>query len=78
MRENSTERVEGQGVLMGARGHLSQICKKYKDGLLWPRHGSALIVQRSGGNRFKSRLNLLVEGGWIGGCKAELRKSLKS
>lgn len=32
--------------LMGSREHLSQICKKYKDGLLWPRHGSALLVQR--------------------------------
>lgn len=29
--------------LMGARGHLSEISEKYKDGLLWLRHGSALL-----------------------------------
>lgn len=40
-------KVEEQGAppfLMGARGQLSQVCEKYKDGLfwlLWPRHGSA-------------------------------------
>lgn len=33
-----------------------------------------LAVQRPEGNRFKRRLNKVVEGGWAGG----LRKSLKS
>lgn len=69
---------KGGGTRCSARGHLSHICEKYKDGLLWPRHGSALLVQRPGGNRFKRRLNPLGEGGWTGGCKAELRKSLRS
>lgn len=45
MRENSMERVEGQGVhhfsWLGSQRTPSQICEKYKDGLLWPRRGSA-------------------------------------